>query len=53
MASPDNRLLLLDINVLMALAWPNHQCHRSVVARLDQRLAPPGAARTRLEAMTP
>ncbi len=34
------RLLLLDVNALLALAWPNHQFHRSVVARLDRRPAP-------------
>ena len=48
MASPDNRLLLLDVNVLMALAWPNHQCHRSVVARLDRRPARRPARRARV-----
>jgi len=34
------RTLLLDVNTLLALAWPNHQFHRTVVARLDQRPAP-------------
>ncbi|MEX2301699.1 MAG: TA system VapC family ribonuclease toxin [Bryobacterales bacterium] len=28
-------LLLLDVNVLIALAWPNHQFHRSATARLE------------------
>src|SRR6516225_12215613 len=27
-------LLLLDINVLLALAWPNHQFHTSATRRL-------------------
>ena len=34
------RLLLLDVNALLALAWPNHQFHRTVVARLDRRPVP-------------
>ncbi|MGI9088872.1 MAG: TA system VapC family ribonuclease toxin [Chthoniobacterales bacterium] len=29
--------LLLDANVLLALAWPNHPFHRRALARLDQR----------------
>jgi hypothetical protein len=29
-------LLLLDVNVLIALAWPNHQFHRRATARLEQ-----------------
>lgn len=40
MASSERRPLLLDVNALMALAWPNHQCHRAVVARLERRPAP-------------
>ena len=32
--------LLLDVNALMALAWPNHQHHRAVVDRLDRPPAP-------------
>lgn len=40
MASSEQRRLLLDVNALMALAWPNHQHHRAVVARLDRRPAP-------------
>jgi uncharacterized protein len=39
MASSENRLLLLDVNALMALAWPNHQFHTAVLERLDQRPA--------------
>ena len=31
-----SRLLLLDVNVLLALAWPNHQFHRAAVARLER-----------------
>ena len=40
MASSEQRRLLLDVNALTALAWPNHQHHRAVVARLDRRPAP-------------
>jgi len=28
--------LLLDVNVLLALAWPNHQFHRAAVRRLER-----------------
>lgn len=31
------KLLLLDANVLLALAWPNHPFHQSAVARLTRR----------------
>ena len=37
MASSENRPLLLDVNALMALGWPNHQFHRAVVGRLERR----------------
>jgi len=37
MASSSSRPLLLDVNALLALAWPNHQFHRSVVGRLERR----------------
>ncbi|MBV8842987.1 MAG: PIN domain-containing protein [Bryobacterales bacterium] len=30
-------LVLLDINVLLALAWPNHQFHSSATQRLERR----------------
>ena len=30
-------LLLLDVNVLLALAWPNHQFHVAAVRRLEPR----------------
>ena len=40
MASSERRLLL-DVNALVALAWPNHQFHASVVARLDRQPTPP------------
>ena len=30
-------LLLLDVNALLALGWPNHQFHDSIVARLEKR----------------
>ena len=42
MASSERRLLL-DVNALVALAWPNHQFHRAVLARLERRPAPPWA----------
>lgn len=32
--------MLLDVNVLMALAWPNHQFHRAVLDRLEGAHAP-------------
>jgi toxin-antitoxin system PIN domain toxin len=34
------RQLLLDVNALVALAWPNHQFHQAVVSRLERRPAP-------------
>jgi uncharacterized protein len=40
MASSEARPLLLDVNVLLALAWPNHQFHGAVVRRLDRRPSP-------------
>ena len=40
MASSEARLLLLDTNALLALAWPNHQFHKAVVQRLDRRPMP-------------
>lgn len=40
MASSDVRPLLLDVNALLALAWPNHQFHGAVVQRLDRRPNP-------------
>ena len=39
-ASSEARPLLLDVNALLALAWPNHQFHEAVVTRLDRRPAP-------------
>src|SRR5436305_11396322 len=39
-ASSEDRPLLLDVNALLALAWPNHQFHTAVLARLEQRPAP-------------
>ena len=35
MASSESRPLLLDVNALLALAWPNHQFHRTVLSRLE------------------
>ncbi|MEA2344281.1 MAG: uncharacterized protein QOF63_2450 [Thermoanaerobaculia bacterium] len=40
MASSEERLLLLDTNALLALAWPNHQFHGVVVRRLDRSPVP-------------
>lgn len=40
MAASKVRPLLLDVNVLLALAWPNHQFHGAVVRRLDRRPSP-------------
>jgi toxin-antitoxin system PIN domain toxin len=40
MASSENRPLLLDVNALLALAWPNHQFHAAVLARLEQQPLP-------------
>lgn len=37
MAFSEKRPLLLDVNALLALAWPNHQFHTAVLARLEQR----------------
>ena len=34
MATP---ILLADVNILLALAWPNHQFHRLATARLQDR----------------
>jgi toxin-antitoxin system PIN domain toxin len=40
MASSKDRPLLLDVNALLALAWPNHQFHSTVLARLESAPAP-------------
>ncbi len=40
MASSEGRPLLLDVNALLALAWPNHQFHVAVLARLEKRPSP-------------
>jgi toxin-antitoxin system PIN domain toxin len=40
MASSERRPLLLDLNALVALAWPNHPFHRSVRKRLDRHPTP-------------
>ena len=40
MASSDAKRLLLDVNALLALAWPNHQFHGGVIRRLERRPAP-------------
>jgi len=43
MASSKIRPLLLDVNALMALAWPNHQFHAAILERLGKEPAPPWA----------
>jgi toxin-antitoxin system PIN domain toxin len=35
MKKASSELLLLDLNVLLALAWPNHQFHAVATKRLD------------------
>ena len=35
MKKANSRLLLLDVNVLLALAWPNHQFHAAARKRLE------------------
>jgi len=40
MASSKDRPLLLDVNALLALAWPTHQFHAAVEHRLDRRPVP-------------
>ena len=36
MKTTSSDLLLLDVNVLLALAWPNHQFHRLATRRLER-----------------
>lgn len=36
MKKGSSKALLLDVNVLVALAWPNHQFHVSATTRLQQ-----------------
>jgi hypothetical protein len=36
MKKASSRLLLLDVNVLVALAWPNHQFHAAAIRRLER-----------------
>ncbi len=36
MASSSVRPLLLDVNALLALAWPNHQFHEPITRRLER-----------------
>src|SRR5579872_6134626 len=35
MKKASSNLLLLDLNVLLALVWPNHQFHAAATERLD------------------
>jgi len=37
MRKASSELLLLDVNVLLALAWPNHQFHAAATRRLESR----------------
>jgi hypothetical protein len=36
MKKGSSNLLLLDVNVLLALAWPNHQFHAAATRRLER-----------------
>ena len=36
MKKESSKLLLLDVNVLLALAWPNHQFHATATRRLER-----------------
>jgi hypothetical protein len=38
MKKGSSELLLLDVNVLLAIAWPNHQFHRCAIRRLERSL---------------
>jgi uncharacterized protein len=40
MESSESRPLLLDVNALLALAWPNHQFHDAILLRLERQPAP-------------
>jgi uncharacterized protein len=37
MKKTSSDLLLLDVNVLLAIAWPNHQFHEAATALLSSR----------------
>ena len=37
MKKASSNLLLLDVNVLLAIAWPNHQFHRTAIAALGSQ----------------
>ena len=37
MKKASSSLLLLDVNVLLAIAWPNHQFHAAAIAALSSR----------------
>jgi predicted nucleic acid-binding protein len=37
MKTESSSLLLLDVNVLLALAWPNHQFHAAALRELQPR----------------
>jgi toxin-antitoxin system PIN domain toxin len=37
MKKASSDLLLLDVNVLLAIAWPNHQFHAAAIAALSSR----------------
>lgn len=39
-ASSEPRALLLDVNALIALAWPNHQFHAAILERLERQPVP-------------
>src|SRR5215468_10202098 len=37
MKKASSDLLLLDVNVLLAIAWPNHQFHAAALDRLEAK----------------
>lgn len=48
MKKESSKLVLLDVNVLLALAWPNHVFHRRAVSRMEQAGAWATCAATQL-----
>src|SRR5438105_1351109 len=40
MTKESSKLVLLDVNVLVALAWPHHPFHRTAIRRLEPHAAP-------------
>lgn len=48
MKKESSKLVLLDVNVLLALAWPNHVFHRRAVSRMEKAGAWATCAATQL-----